>query len=747
MIAALSLLLFLNSFLMFTLELFYARMILPVFGSTPAVWNTCMMFYQVVLLAGYAFAYWVVKSKLILRVQFGVYAVLFLLSLLFIPISMSPERWVNPDVNPVIVMSVLLLSSIGLPFLLLSTTSTLVQVWFSRTSHKRAGDPYFLYSAGNIGSFTALALYPFVIEPVMRLGQQNIAWSVLYIGMAVLIMFSVWLLSKYSTRSGSVNLTEASDKYDGEDTGSTQKLTWFGLAFIPSSLMLGVTAYVSTDISPVPLVWVVPLGLYLLTMAAAFAGKVNINRIVSSLAELRLFANNIISWMVPVTVIVLLIVAVKALETLVLWTLVMHLCIFFVIALYCHGKLADSRPGTDKLTEFYLIIAAGGAMGGVFNSILGPVLFNSVVEYPLTMVLTFLFIPGKKGGKAYKFGWGDIVIPLCFGIAAYLPLVLNKTVLHGLQRIDLRVFIVALLAVSILFYYRRVRFTLCLISLVLVGSYYPIKTGVLLYQNRSFFGVNKVTDFPSAGYRMLYNGRTIHGAQWVNRGDKDKTPLVYYHPNGPLGRLFYEVNKQQSGKNAKVAVVGMGTGSMIAYGTPAQEWVFYEIDPVVIKIAEDKRYFTYLSNAEPEYRVVTGDARLKLVTAKNGEYDIIVIDAFSSDSVPVHLVTREAVKLYFSKLKPAGMVVFHISNRYLDLIKPISGIAAADGYNAYEAVDYIDDYPEIKYSSNWAMVTRPGNSLAAMIEPGLWKKKVNSLNRNARVWSDDYCNIWSIVKR
>jgi len=520
-------------------------------------------------------------------------------------------------------------------------------------------------------------------------------------------------------------------------------MRWVLLAFAPSSLLLGVTNYISTDISAVPLLWIIPLAIYLITFILVFAPQPLLAQRVMLRAQLYL--------LLP-----LMILFFWGLKTMPPSFIPLHLLAFFVTAMVCHGELAKTRPSTLYLTEFYLWLSVGGVLGGLFNALLAPILFNTLAEYPLMIGLACLLRPppNSKARKPNEI-WLDFALPLVLTvILGGLVLVISKPGLGHVLRLDdsgswIGLMFILFISCSIgfilyLFCERPIRFGLGIGGIILASFLWTSGQNQVLYSERNFFGVLEVVHDAAEGYHLLHHGTTIHGAQSLNPARRGE-PLTYFHPTGPAGQVF-EVFSNQPTKN-RVAIIGLGTGSLACYATPRQNWIFYEIDPAVVRIARDPRYFTFLTDCPAKMEVVLGDGRLSLAQAPDSHFDLIVLDVFSSDAIPVHFLTREAINLYLTKLSDGGILLFHISNKYLNL-KPVLGdLAAKAGLACLVQENRISSPAEEKakkIGSVWAVMARQAHDLGRLSEDRRWEPLPG--RPGARLWSDDFSNVFSVFK-
>ncbi|HJR07967.1 MAG TPA: fused MFS/spermidine synthase [Pyrinomonadaceae bacterium] len=781
---------FTSASLLFWVQPMVAKMLLPLLGGTPAVWNTCMLFFQAMLLAGYAYAL-VISRWLSIRQQVVTHALLLLLTALTFPILISEAttRSVPREGNPSLWLLGSLLTTVGLPFFAVATNSPLLQKWFAETRHASSRDPYFLYAASNAGSLLALLSYPLLLEPTLTLGGQSRLWSLVYALLFVLLAACAFALlhrtKRRETKPRAATL-EAKEPHDEEtksetnsphETNDTQatdihandarpnddaqandaraddvraddvqvdniqaealswrrRLRWIALAFVPSSLMLGVTTYFSTDIASIPLLWVIPLSLYLLTLVIAFARRQ------------LLKPHTLARWLPGVALIFTLVYLSGATQP--TWLLIFtHLFFFFVAALACHAQLAEDRPPVRHLAEFYLLMSVGGVLGGVFNALVAPVLFNTTLEYPLVIILACLLLPRSNRVDAAintpRERLFDIGVPAAVALLTIsLALVVSRFEFDWIQNLALVTGVP--LIVSYLFKRRPVRFALALGACMLGSSFHAGLTRDTLLAERNFFGTLRVTQETASDTHWLYHGTTIHGRQSLAL-DRHCEPLSYYHREGPLARVFENYNAQ-SDASPNVAIVGLGTGATAAYTRAGQAWTFYEINPAVIQIARNPDYFTYLSYcANAPVEISLGDARLQLQSAPDAHYGLIILDAFSSDAIPVHLMTVEALDLYLSKLAPGGLLVFHISNRSLDLHPVVADLARARNLVCLGFDDTSRIQSSGKEPSQWVVMARRPEDLTTLAADARWQTLEGRPGR--AVWSDDFSNIVSIFK-
>ena len=546
-------------------------------------------------------------------------------------------------------------------------------------SEEQGKDPYFLYGASNFGSLLALAAYPAVIEPWLGLRMQVRLWAWGYAVLALLVAGCALLAIRKADPTSATPLAQPTQA--AEVLTVARRLRWVAFSFVPSSLLLGVTAYITTDVAAIPLFWVVPLALYLLTFIFVFARR----PVLGHALMVRL-----LPFGAAATALMLLTQA----STPLVLVLGVHVPTFFVAAMVCHGELARDRPGATHLTEFYLWVSVGGVLGGVANGLLAPQIFDGLTEYPIALVLALVCRPSAATGA--KEPW---LVPRD-GAFGFVMLVLTWGLVLGCNALHLdpsgHVFPLVFIAPIFLTYaqlHHPRRFALGIAALLVGGAGYDASVGKTLHLERNFFGVARVTRDFGGRFTQIAHGNTIHGRQWQDPARRLE-PTAYYTRQGPLGQVFAELAARETrdGRTGHVGIVGLGAGGMAPYALPAERWTFYEINPAVVAIAENPAYFTFLRDVfagSPRLSVVLGDARIRLGDADDGTYDMLVVDAFSSDAIPAHLLTREAIALYRRKLTPGGLLVVHISNRYLNLAPVLANLATDAGLTGYLRSDQV----------------------------------------------------------
>ena len=710
-----------------------AKMMLPFAGGSPEVWNTSVLFFQMALLCGYLYAHF--ASSWLGRARHGLFHLLLLVAgLLFLPVSIPADWFALQRANPAITILAALFCSIGVPFFVLSAGAPLLQEWFSSTRHPGSQDPYFIYAASNFGSMVGLLAYPLFLDRWLPLTQQANFWLIGYLalacGTAGCMVLTLRLSAEPEKPPIGANATEVSTTAAGIAIGkitAARRLRWLCWSFVPSSLLLGVTSHITTDIASAPLFWVLPLALYLLAYVLAFAHDRWATHVFLVHRQAFLLLAAALTVFLQATTPVMII-------------LPLHLLAFFATALLCDGQLAQDRPEPRHLTEFYLWIAVGGVLGGLFNTILAPMLFSRVLEYPLAMTAAAFLrprLPEPRHGR-----WDralDLLMPMGLFIAVVSLIWFVDRI--AMPPLNARLLIFAVPGVICLsFAHRPIRFGLGL-GAILLGSliaYHPL--GKTLYQARSFFGVYRVVDQGDTRRHLLFHGTTAHGAQNLN---SPLQPISYYHRTGPAGRILRAAAQIQPAAN--VAIVGLGTGALACHGAATQKFTFFEIDPLVEKIAKDDRLFTYLRDCPPKTQVVIGDARLSLAKVPDHDYDFLILDAFSSDVIPTHLLTLEALKLYLAKTTTDGVILIHISNRYMDLLPIVDRLAQTLTLSAYLRDDFEitpQEESEGKSVSRWIALSPSREKLGNFVDRN-WIALKGQFAGD--LWTDDFTDILKVI--
>lgn len=724
---------FLNAFLLFLVQPLIAKRILPVFGGSPVVWNACLLFFQTTLLLGYLYAHGAAR-RLISRRQALLHFCVLAAGAAALPIRMP--GWLvetyrhalatNPSsfaAQPTPMVLAILFASVGLPFFALSAGAPFIQRWFGDSGHPDAKNPYFLYSASNAGSLLALLAYPILFEPALTAKQTSLIWSGVYASLALLL---VWVSRSIWNRPTLTVDKPATQEPATIHAAWSTRLIWAALAAGPSAALMGVTSYLSTNVAPMPLLWVAPLGLYLVTFILAFSDRFTL-------------PDKLFRFLVPPAL--LLSVGWFALGTFtpILRVVPLHLISFFVIALAAHARVSSLKPHANGLTEFYLWISIGGAVGGFFAAIVAPLIFRDQFELPFAL-----------GFSALALSWGrekldrrSIAMSLALAILAVVAVGAIRLNWHGDASL-VKYYWLATAAGLLVLTLRRpavhgylsMAFVLAVIGTQYAGYRQP------MHLTRSFFGVHRVQAMGLDGYvHRLVHGNTVHGAQ---DSRQPRLALTYFSPISGAGRVLGILGAER--RMDHVAVVGLGVGTLAAYGRPGQTMDLYELDPDVVGIASDPTLFTYLKGCRASKRVLVGDARLRLAEAKDHDYGCLVLDAFSSDAIPVHLLTHEAFALYCSKLRPDGILAFHVSNKFVNLEPVMGALARGAGLQGW-TVDTTSlmahrEHREV-LASRWILLARDRASLGALANDPML---VPLRSTNGKEWTDDYSDVLSAMR-
>jgi spermidine synthase len=701
------------------------KMLLPLLGGAASVWITCLLFFQLMLLVGYGYAH-ALERYAGLRTQILVHATVMLAALLFLPIQFGSRPDASASAHPALWMLGLLLRSVGVPFFVVSTTSPLLQNWLSKTKTASARDPYFLYAVSNAGSLLALLAYPLWIEPSWGVSAQSSNWFTGYALLLLLVIGAATFLWMHLDRSAlSRGIAQPVERASWRN-----RLFWLAAAFVPSGLMLAVTNHMLLNLASMPFLWVMPLAIYLITFMIAFA------------RSLRLSVR-VLSTVVPIVLLILfpLVAVPRPVGSRTLWyVLGAHLLVLFAGALLCHSALASRRPDTSRLTEFYFWIALGGALGGIFVAVSAPFIFSTVIEYPLLVAMIPLFRETQEASR--KLHWGDLVYAAALGLliagTAYLFDWATVDVVKDLKTslsADAVLVLVAYLA-----QHRRLRFTFAVA--VLIAGYRLVLPGFFddyqtLKVERNFFGMKRVVYDMDSNARKLLHGDTLHGLESMNPSLNGQ-PLSYYHETGPVGDVMKLISTRE---NQHVGVVGLGTATMAGWARPDRRMTFFDIDPQMHGIAH--RFFTYLRRCGDKCNVVVGDGRLSIEKAPDGEFDVLMLDAFNSDSIPAHLISREAVQTYLQKLKPNGLILFHVSNRYMNVEGLVSAVASDAGLYGLVRYDENEGQPG-KTSSDYVITAKHRESFGEINYNEFWTtmQKPDAI----QPWTDDYSNMKTIIR-
>jgi spermidine synthase len=733
MIFLFALTLFWSAFLLFTIQPMVGKILLPLCGGTPAVWNVCMVFFQTILLAGYLYAHGISKLPKIWWQSLIHFGFLILTAALFLQqIEFGIDFSSIQDRPPSTMLLSILLQNLGIPFLLLSATASLIQSWFSSSSHASAEDPYFLYAASNFGSLLALISYPTFFEPNFTLSEQLFFWRHGF----YLLVFSIFLCALWRIKKPSLLILQKIEQQPSPDPKT--RFWWFLYAFVPSSLLLGTTNYLSTDVAAIPLLWVIPLILYLVSFIFAFSPLAKMIQ-----AKQNFFLGRFVAFG---TCVAILGIILESNQPTILFFPV-HLLVFFTICLLSNLHLAETRPNRNFLTEFYFWISFGGALGGIFTALISPLAFSIIAEYPLMLLLGSTFRRGELLGEDKKTSltFDFLFFGLIAGTIYFLSTLVKIAEIEPGRVVNLFV-----LGAPMILAYRFVkqprRFALGVLAVFLGSLFFFSGRGHhLVYRERTFFGTNKIEKDPKKRFMLFFHGSTLHGQQALDPRKRSE-PLAYFSRESPIAQVF-EIARSTNKNFSNVGIVGLGAGTLATYSRQGEKWIYYEIDPSVIRIARDSGHFSFLrdSAAFQTSEFIVGDARLMLGNALDASFDLLVLDAFSSDSIPVHLITREALQLYWSKLKPDGILVFNISSRYFHFGSLLAALAMDTGSNAYlrehdlteEEVDRDGTAP-----SSWVVMVKKESSSSTFSQDNQWQ-----LLKPGKVtpWKDDFSNIFSIL--
>ena len=729
--------LLISAALLFSIQPMFSKMILPLLGGTPQVWNTAMVFFQVTLLAGYAYAHATTRFFGI-RTQAIVHIFILIAFASILPF-LIPEGEVPPvDKDPTLWQLMVMATIIGGPFFVLSGSAPMFQRWFSETDHPDSFNPYFLYGASNLGSMTSLLAYPFLIEPYLPLDAQSNYWMY---GYFLLIFMSVLSAAMIWVHGSRQKAKERPAQVDEHITWKRRGF-WVLTAFLPSSLMLGVTTFITTDIASAPLLWILPLAMYVGTFILVFARKTLLN-----LKQITVCFS--------IAMAVMLTFSISSIPVHSIFFVAMHLAVFFFAAMLCHTHLAQARPRASHLTEFYLLMSIGGALGGIFNAIIAPQYFIIPLEYALILFMILLLRyssdPDKTLIKRFQNfrervkttgsdPFFDLPVIGAIGISFLIVFLAahsaNATGVYGTS---------AFLILFLLTLRSRWPFLIaCFVVIFYAPPGYNWNVGQdskILYRDRNFFGVMRIFDY-GKDERAFLHGTTNHGTQPLDEAHR-MTPISYYSKNSPINDAFDILDKQSGPQN--IGVVGLGIGVTACFTKEGRSYDFYEIDPDVAAIAQNTRFFTYLSDCGSPYQIILGDGRLTIENTPDNKYDMIFIDAYSSDNIPVHLITLEALTTYLDKIKQNGLLIFNISNKYVDIEPVLHEAAKAIGIMSVAKVSMAEEIEGtnlqslpthfVAFSQNEAFIDSLKNKGWSATMP----------RTGVKTWTDQYSNIFSVL--
>ncbi|MCH9806818.1 MAG: fused MFS/spermidine synthase [Alphaproteobacteria bacterium] len=730
---------FLSALLLFAVQPMFARMVLPKLGGSPSVWAVSMVFFQAALLGGYTYAH-LLNRYLGSTQALLTHLALLVVALFALPIALPSFAAEPPPGDAYMWLIGVLTVGVGLPFFAVSANAPLLQSWFARSGHSHADDPYFLYGASNVGSMLALLSYPVLLEPVFGLGEQAMLWTIGFAMLATLIAAcgSLMLVGSAANDTQIETSKQAASPAVAETAvTSRDRAVWIALAFVPSALLVAFTTFLTTDIASAPFLWVLPLAAFLGTFIITFRDQPLIphgfllNR-QAMIVGLAIFATASVSAMA--------------------WNIAMaaSLASFLLVTLVCHRELYLRRPAASKLTEFYLLMSLGGVLGGIFAALIAPQIFTTIFEFPLLLAASLLMRPDILDQREDRQSW--LQAAGMVAVAAAVLLLASTLISWGIVEghMKLRVVVVAMLFAGLLYFAGKPARRMAVVATMLLAILILPEGRNESHAVRSFFGVHRVIETPDGTLRLLMHGTTVHGAERLidEAGNKvaEPIPSTYYHPQSPMARTLDLVrNAKTTDGKVEIGIVGLGAGAMACHKKANDNWKFYEIDQAVVDIARDKNQFGYMSTCQPDAPVIVGDARLTLTKEAAGAFNYLLIDAFSSDAIPMHLLTVEAFKLYVSKLAPGGVLAIHLSNKHLDLPPAVTAtIEQIDGLNAVLVNDKPENPGFDSAPSTVMLISRD----KATIEPAMaWQGAEAPKSQGVSAWTDDYSDIVTTLLR
>ncbi len=707
-----------GSFLLFLVQPMVARMALPQLGGAPNVWNSAMLVYQALLLAGYAYAHAI--GRFPVARQVAIHIAVLLLAAFSLPIALADIAAPAPGMEAVWVPWLFLLT-VGPAFFAVSAQAPLIQRWYA--AHPGAGNPYPLYAASNLGSFAGLLTYPLLLEPSLPTSMQSAMWAAGYALLVVLVVAAA--LSRFTTASASVDASAQEEA--AEPLGWRRIAMWLAFSAIPSGLMLSTTTYLTTDIMAMPLLWVIPLGIYLLSFSVAFSDKGRVAALIVMIAPVILLVDGAVAMFTAGRADFVAAVA--------------SLVLMFVIAVALHARLYADRPAASRLTQFYLVMSAGGVLGGLFAALLAPVLFDWTWEHPILILAAAALVPldhwkpwlGRliPDARTQRMALA-VVLTLVFVGGSWIQKLGVETGWMGLAELFAFALIVAL---SIMLAAKRWSFVLAMAAVLLAfGGVRQISTSFTGDRARSYFGIYSAGP-NEAGDMVLLHGTTVHGLQLSEAGRRQE-PTSYYVPPSGIGIAMAKA-PELFGPEARIGIVGLGVGTLACYRQEGQDWTFFEIDPLVYDFSQ-RGVFSFMDDCAGDAPVLFGDARLELEEMPGDSFDLLAIDAFSSDAIPQHLLTREALEIYFNVLADDGVAMIHISNRFVDLRPVLARLARDKGYAAARR----QFVPESDYTaatpSIWVALSRDPAQIEALTAGSEWRDLGEP---KGGTWTDEYASI------
>jgi len=714
-----------GSFLLFLVQPMVARMALPRLGGAPNVWNSAMLVYQALLLGGYAYAHLI--GRLALRTQAKLHVGLLIVALITLPIALANLPPPKPGWEALWV-PLLLGATIGPVFFLVSAQAPLMQRWYA--AEPSAGEPWALYAASNLGSFAGLIAYPLVAEPLLGIREQSWAWTAGYAVLIVLV--AAVALSRWNVQGTDRPVAETAAA--PEHIPARRILLWLALAAVPSGLMLSTTTHLTTDIFAMPLLWVIPLGLYLLSFVFAFSDRRGVTRIITLAA--------------PVILLLAGGLAMVSHHSASMGQVLATVVLLFVVCVALHGRLYDARPSPAQLTLFYFVMSAGGALGGLFTALIAPLVFDWAWEHPLLIIAAALLLPlpatlDWRRMPGLEWSMAKLTGYVLLALAAFLSWHLAEYSLLADEGFIPLVLTMAIAFIGLLVVPWRPLFVGVLMLLLLSkGGLQTIQDTMDGIRTRSYFGIYTVRDYPDRQMRTLAHGTTLHGQQSIDPALRQQ-PTTYYGPGSGVGIAFANAPRLY-GEQARIGVVGLGTGTLACYRKPGQHWTFFEIDPTMVDYSRDGT-FTYVADCAPDARMVLGDARLELAVMPKASFDLLAVDAFSSDAIPLHLMTDEAFGVYLDALGPKGVLLVHISNRFIELEPVLAAVAKKRGLAVAVREDNPADRTVITPSS-WVALSRDPAQITTLREVSP-RERWKPLKKPApRVWTDDHASILPYIR-
>jgi tetratricopeptide (TPR) repeat protein len=724
---------FVNAALLILVQPMLGKMVLPRLGGTPAVWNTCLVFYQAMFLLGCLYVYgslqWLQPHR-----QAILHLLVLCLPWIVLPVHFAEDALPAAEAFPTVWLWSLLAASAGLPLIVISANVPLLQAWFGRRKTRSARDPYFLLATGSLGGVLAVLAYPVLIESHLTLSRQALIWAIGY-GFVMVLMAVCSLELWRSPLRGDVPRRTANGGTPRQPSRERltwrRRVSWVLLALVPSSLLMGVTSYISTDVGQVILLWALPLAAYLLTFALVFERGANLRLPGMRQAE---------PWLVVMAVAAFAWRPDTPVQLLVLGSL--ELLAFFVIALVCHGQLAASRPSGRRLTEFYVWMALGALLGGLVNSVAAPWVFANRTEYPLMLAAACLLRPvlpaggGSLWAKIRISAFTLVLLVLCGGLLWAIAAVPEWLSWRYANFAVVPVAVMGVVAAgAVLLRHHRIAFALAVFGLMVVCWCYPCEQARVLLAKRDFFGPLRVNQEPAGSIHTLVRGGVVRGSQDLDPSQR-REPAAPYRRVGPLGRIFLALQPRRP--LGDIGVVGLGTGAIAAYGRADERITFFAIDPAVEQIARDPRYFTYLADSRAEVEVVLGDVRHSLGESSAREFDLLIIDLFSVDTSPIQLITKEALAVYQHRLAKHGLLAFHVSHHYLNLLPVLGRLADEAGMVALVSTDFVAENSLKNLSSTWVVMARHVEDLLSVTHDSPWEPLTTD---GGRVWSDDFADV------